>query len=226
MYLEGREQADKLWKFIKTYIPGFESCWLVDTGCLLGVRESRRVVGEYIMQGMDIARWAHFDDVVAISRHGYDVHNPDGVGNIKWIKAEINGKTCYVICHPGSGNASSWDPPGGKDAYTDCKGRKGDDMQFPQHIYYDIPYRALIPVKIDNLLVAGRCLSADFMAQSGCRLIMCCLTMGESMGTAAAMSLKQDVRPRDLDVGALQKTLVAQGVDIGQNLRSIPNLTD
>jgi hypothetical protein len=55
---------------------------------------------------------------------------------------------------------------------------------------------------------------------------MCCLTMGESMGTAAAMSLKQDVRPRDLDVGALQKTLVAQGVDIGQNLRSIPNLTD
>ncbi len=223
MYLEGREQADRIWKFIRTYIPGFAKSWLVDTGCLLGVRETRRVVGEYIIQGMDIASWAHFDDVVAISRHGYDLHNPDGVGNIKWIKEEIDGRTCYVICHPGSGSASSWDPPGGKEAYTDCKGRKGTDMQFPQHIFYDIPYRALLPVKRDNLLVAGRCLSADFMAQSGCRLIMCCLTMGESAGTAAAMSLFKNVRPRDLAVKELQQQLVANGVDVGQKLRALPS---
>jgi hypothetical protein len=226
MYLEGREQADELWKFIKKHIPGFANCWLVDTGCLLGVRETRRVVGEYVIQGMDIASWAHFDDVVTISRHGYDLHNPDGVGNIKWIKEEIDGKTCYVICHPGSGSASSWDPPGGKSAYTDCKGRKGDAMEFPKHIYYDIPYRALLPVKLDNLLVAGRCLSADFMAQSGCRLIMACLTMGESAGTAAAMSLAQNVRPRDLNVKQLQHQLVANGVDIGQKLRTIPGIND
>jgi len=211
---------------VKTYIPGFETCWLIDTGCLLGVRESRRVLGEYTMRGIDIARHAHFDDVVAISKHGYDVHNPDGVGNIKWIRHTINGETCYVICHPGSGNASSWDPPGGKAAYSDCEGRKGKDMQFPKHVYYDIPYRALLPVRIDNLLVAGRCLSADFMAQSGCRLIMCCLTMGESMGTAAAMSLQQSIRPRDLQVRELQRRLVEKGVDIGQKLREIPNLAD
>lgn len=97
-------------------------------------------------------------------------------------------------------------------------------MQFPQHIFYDIPYRALVPVRNDNLLVAGRCLSADFMAQSGCRLIMCCLTMGESAGTAAAMSLQDNVRPRDLDVRALQRRLDANGVNIGRKMRTIPNL--
>ena len=224
MYIEGREQADRLWRFIRDYIPGFDSSWLVDTGCLLGVRETRRVVGEYVIQGFDIARWAHFDDVIAISRHGYDVHNPDGVGNIKWIAREIDGRTCYVICHPGSGTASTCDPPGGKAAYADCHGRKGDAMRFPDKIFYDIPYRSLVPAKVDNLLVAGRCLSADFEAQSGCRLIMCCLTMGESAGTAAAMSLQGNVRPRDLDVKALQRRLVANGVDIGQKLRDIAGI--
>ena len=226
MYLEGREQVDELWRFIRKRVPGFAGSYLIDTGCLMGVRESRRVLGEYVMRGMDIASCRKFDDVIAISHHGYDVHNPDGVGNIKWIEAEIDGKTCYVITHPGSGMSSTWDPPGGKDAYTDSKGRKGDAMRFPEKIAYDIPYRSLLPVKMDNLLVAGRCLSADFMAQSGCRLIMCCLSMGESAGTAAAMSLEKGVRPRDLDIMELQRRLVANGMDIGQHMRDISGLGD
>ena len=53
---------------------------------------------------------------------------------------------------------------------------------------------------------------------------MCCLTMGESAGTAAAMSLAKKVRPRDLDVKELQRQLVANGVDLGQNLRTIPGI--
>ena len=48
--------------------------------------------------------------------------------------------------------------------------------------------------------------------------------MGESAGTAAAMSLAQNVRPRDLDVKQLQRQLVANGVDLGQKLRTIPGL--
>lgn len=226
MYIEGREQVDKLWRFIKARVPGFERCWLVDTGSLLGVRETRRVVGEYIMQGMDIASNAHFDDVVTVSSHGYDVHNPVGVGNIKWITAEIDGKTRYVICHPGSGLASSWDPPGGKSVYSDWKGRQGEDMQFAERIFYDIPYRALLPVGLENILVAGRCLSADFEAQSGCRLIMACMTMGEATGTAAAISLKRDITPRQVDRIELQKTMIANGVNIGQQFRTIPGIAD
>ncbi|MFW5864417.1 MAG: FAD-dependent oxidoreductase [bacterium] len=224
MYINGREQADMLWRFIKKYVPGYENSWLIDTAPLLGVRESRRVVGEYVLTGWDIASWQHFDDVITISAHGYDVHRPDGVGNIKWIEHEIDGEKRCVICTR-AGFGASWLPEGVKhEDLCDYKGRTGDDMEFPHPTYYDIPYRCLVPAKVENLLVAGRCLSADFHAQSGCRLIMACLTMGEAAGTATAMSLKKDLAPRKVDVKELQNTLVQKGVNIGQNMREIPGI--
>jgi len=223
MYIEGREQADILWKFIKKYVPGYEKCWLIDTAPLLGVRESRRVLGEYVMTGMDIASAAKFDDVICISGHGYDVHGPDRPGNIKWIEAQIDGKTCYVIANA-SGVGSSWHPETGPESYCAYKGRRGAEMQFPQPPGYDIPYRSLVPVDVENLLVAGRCLSADFMAQSGCRLILACLNMGEAAGPAAAISLKEQVTPRKVDRVQLQRTLIGNGANIGQNMRAIPGL--
>lgn len=223
MFIEGREQADLLWRFIRENAPGFEQCWLIDTGTLLGVRESRRVIGEYVLTGADIARWTHFDDVICVSGHGYDIHNPDKPGNIKWIEMEIDGRKRYVICNMG-GLGTSWHPPGGKDALCDANGRSGDAMQFPSPAYYDIPYRCLVPARVDNLLVAGRCLSADFAAQSGCRLIMACLAMGEAAGTAAAISLLHDTIPRRVDRVELQGMLVQNGVNLGQQFRKIPGL--
>ncbi len=225
MYGEGREQADMLWRFIRNCVPGFEDCWLIDTGALLGVRDSRRVLGEYVMKGWDLARHAAFDDVVTISAHGYDVHGPDHVGNIKWIEHEIDGRTRYVMGGP-SGYGSSHLPPGGRDALCDHKGRTGDEVQFPERPFYDIPYRSLVPVGVENLLVAGRCLSADFMAQSGCRLIMACLNMGQAAGTAAALSLRRDVPPRRVDRVELQRQLLADGMNLGQRHRAIPGVTD
>lgn len=232
MYLEGREQADLLWRFIKTNVPGFERCWLLDTATLLGVRETRRVVGEYVVTTQDIAQGRRFDDVICISGHGYDLHNPDGVGNIKWDTMEVDGETRYVICGPG-GYGSSWMPPGGVDALSDYWGNKGADITGKQ--LYDIPYRALVPVKIENLLVAGRCLSADFLAQSGCRLVLACINMGEAAGAAAAISLRRNVTPRAVDRGELQSALIGNGADLGQKTgtgqdgadwrRAIPGVT-
>ena len=91
---------------------------------------------------------------------------------------------------------------------TDGWGRTGADRQF-RTTPCDIPYRTLVPVKLDNLLVAGRCLSSEFMAQAASRLIMTCLNMGQAAGTAAAQSLKEQVVPRKIDVKALQATLKA-----------------
>ncbi len=221
MYLEGREQADLLWKFIKENIPGFAKSYLIDTAPLLGVRESRRVLGEYVMTASDIASGRKFDDAITMSGHGYDLHGPDHVGNVKWAEMEVEGKKRYVICGPG-GYGSSYFPPGGKDALSDYWGNKGADMKGRQ--IYDIPYRTLVPVKIENLLVAGRCLSADVMAQSGCRLILACINMGEAAGTAAAISLKNNVTPRNVDRVELQKTLIKNGCNIGQGMREIPGL--
>ncbi len=230
MYVEGREQVDILWKFIKKYAPGFENCYLVDTGTLLGVRDTRRVMGEYVLTGEDLARHRNFDDVVAISHHGYDMHNPDGPGNIKFIKMEIKGETRYVVYAKGGVLATRLDfpegnmPPGGADVLCDAEGRTGDDMQFPDMVFHDIPYRCLVPLKVENLLVAGRCLSADFEAQSGSRLIMACMAMGEAAGIATAMSLKADISPGKISVDELQNILVQNGGDIGQRYRKRPAL--
>jgi len=78
----------------------------------------------------------------------------------------------------------------------------------------EIPYRALVTLKIDGLLVAGRNLSADFMGQSGARLVLECLNMGQAAGAAAALSIKENVTPRKLDVQKLRARLVEMGINL------------
>ena len=73
--------------------------------------------------------------------------------------------------------------------------------------YYGIPYRSLLPVGVENLLVAGRCVSADSTAAGAIRVMPPCMGMGQAAGTAAAMAVKQGVTPRSLDVQALRRCL-------------------
>jgi hypothetical protein len=80
---------------------------------------------------------------------------------------------------------------------------------------YDVPYRSLVPKKIDNLLVAGRCFSGTHEALASARPMPSCMAMGEAAGTAAALCADQGVAPRELDAGLLRKTLIAQGVSLG-----------
>ncbi|MFO7947087.1 MAG: FAD-dependent oxidoreductase [Armatimonadota bacterium] len=77
-------------------VPGFQKSWLIDTAPLLGVRDSRRIQGEYVLTGWDVARRAKFDDVIAISWRGFDVHNPTGPGNQKWFETTVDGETRYI----------------------------------------------------------------------------------------------------------------------------------
>jgi hypothetical protein len=213
MMLEGREQADVLWKFIRKRVPGFEQCYLIDTGTLLGVRESRRVVGEYVLTTLDFARATTFEDTVCLTGHHYDLHNPDGPGNVKWAELRLDGVTHYVSTH---GRGGSWAPPGGYENVSDAFGRKGADFQRKTQPS-SIPYRSLVPLTVDNLLVAGRCLSSEFMAQAGCRLVLTCLNMGQAAGTASALSLRHGIAPRKLDPRGLRAQLVADGCEVGQS---------
>jgi glycine/D-amino acid oxidase-like deaminating enzyme len=80
---------------------------------------------------------------------------------------------------------------------------------------YFTPYRSLVPKHVDGLLVAGRCYSATPEAQRISREIPPVMVMGEAAGTAAALSLEAGVPPRHVDVTALQKRLIAQGVNLG-----------
>lgn len=78
-----------------------------------------------------------------------------------------------------------------------------------------LPYGTLLPQGVDNLLVAGRCLSAAADALGQLRLWPVCSITGQAAGTAAALCLRQDVRPRDLDIRLLQGQLTDQGMDLG-----------
>ena len=85
--------------------------------------------------------------------------------------------------------------------------------QFPQPKGYTIPYRCFVPKKIDNLLLAGRNISGTHMAHSNFRVMPVCANMGQAVGTAAALCVKNGVAPRQLNVTDLQRLLKAQGVE-------------
>ncbi|NLG37784.1 MAG: FAD-dependent oxidoreductase [Clostridiales bacterium] len=219
MYIEGREQVDILTNFIKKRIPGFENSYLIYTGSLLGVRESRRIVGVDRFTGMDIAYARKKDDVIAVSQHGFDLHGIECAGNIKWFKGTLpDGREAYIGNRAGFG--SQFPPDDGLPQVN--MSELIPDGQY----FYDIPYGAMLPVRLDNVLAAGRNLSSDIYGQSGCRLIMLCMTLGEAAGTASAMSLDAGVTPRALDVASLQRQLAQNDVNIGQGFREIPALRD
>jgi len=81
-----------------------------------------------------------------------------------------------------------------------------------KHIY--IPYRALVPMKTEGLLVAGRSFSSDQAANNMANLIPHCIAMGQAAGTAAAIAIKQGINPRNVDYRDLQKALQEQGVPL------------
>jgi hypothetical protein len=78
--------------------------------------------------------------------------------------------------------------------------------------YYEIPLRALIPKRVDNLLVAGRCIAGDEISHASVRSMMCCAVTGQGAGVAAAISVKDGVIARDVHVGRVQAELLRQGV--------------
>jgi len=71
---------------------------------------------------------------------------------------------------------------------------------------------------MDNLLVAGRCISATHEAQASTRVIPICMAIGQAAGTAAALSVRLGVTPRILDVTKLQRSLGKQGAELGDTL--------
>jgi len=85
---------------------------------------------------------------------------------------------------------------------------------FPKEAYYSIPYRSLLPRETDNLLVAGRCLSATHEAHSAVRIMPICTCMGEAAGIAAAQAVHTGKNAHTLDIHAVQQILEANGAKI------------
>lgn len=89
--VEGRKQAMSLAAFMKKYVPGFQGAYVSSTGIQIGVRESRHVIGEYILTQDDVVEGRRFSDVVARGFFPVDIHDPSGArgyqaGGSTWIK--------------------------------------------------------------------------------------------------------------------------------------------
>jgi ribulose 1,5-bisphosphate synthetase/thiazole synthase len=76
---------------------------------------------------------------------------------------------------------------------------------------YDIPYRSLVPQKVNNLLVAGRCIGTTHEAMGAIRVMATCMAMGEAAGRAAKQAIRAGLTPSTIDVAALQAELRAKG---------------
>jgi hypothetical protein len=80
--------------------------------------------------------------------------------------------------------------------------------------FFQIPYGIILPKKVENLLVAGRCVAGDKMSHAATRQMVCCIATGQGAGVAAAVSIKENINCRDVNILEVQKALENQGVRI------------
>lgn len=162
--ITGRHQVPKIMDLLKRIVPGCENIELVESASLLGVRETRRIVGEYVLTGDDVKDKRRFEDNIFLAGNSVDMH---GGKNVRY--------------EPASGEA------------------------------YGVPYRILVPKKVGNLFVAGRASSMDRMALAAIRVMPPVFAMGQAAGTAAALCVRDNTAPADVNIAELQKLLVADG---------------
>ena len=152
-------------------IPGYEKVYTAFTGSHIGIREGRRVFGEYRITDDDIIDGRHFDDAVCLVTFGVDVHK-----------------------------------------------LKSDDTDECSRGYrtkpYHIPYRALVPLGCDNLLLAGRCISGDFYPHASYRVMGNMAATGEACGYAAAKCVAEGQSPRTFDGTRVKKFMKKRGYEI------------
>lgn len=79
---EGRRQVDELFRLFKAKSPRFKNAYLAKVACQIGVRESRRVMGEYLLSEKDVLGLRKFPDGIARANYMIDIHNPKGEGTV------------------------------------------------------------------------------------------------------------------------------------------------
>jgi hypothetical protein len=172
--IEGRRQVLAFFEFLKENVPGFAGSYIVDIPPQLGIRETRRISGQYCLSRNDVLSCASFDDTIGVNGWPIEAHV---AGDVLW-------------------------------EWPDIPASRG---------YNHLPYRMLLPQRIDNLLVGGRCASMTHEGQSAARVSGACFVMGEAAATAGHIALSDHVSPADISVAALQQQLERNGVFLGRN---------
>lgn len=173
--VEGRRQIVDFFQFLRESVPGFDRSYILEIAPQVGLRETRRIVGDYQLTESDVLDCASFDDTIGVNGWMIEEHVAGDI-RLKW---------------------------------QDIPNSRG---------FNHLPYRMLLPKRIDNLLVAGRCGSMTHMGQSAARVSGGCFVMGQAAGSAAALAAIAGITPRDVDVGQLQMRLEADGAYLGRDI--------
>lgn len=168
--IQGRADSMAMFQAWKKDIPAFADSYFLEAYPWIGVRESRRLIGQHVLSEDDIMKGRSFDDAIATGCWYLDLHP---------------NKTTL-------GSANDFQP------------------EKVQPAPYDIPYRSLVPQKIENLLVAGRCHSATRGAHASTRVTVTAMALGEAAGAAAAMSVLQKTPVASLDGQRVRERLTRQ----------------
>lgn len=165
-----RYQMSQIARFLRHYAPGFADAYVVQSGVGIGVRESRRILGDYVLNAEDVLEARKFDDGIARCTYPIDIHNPRGKGTIL--------------------------------------------RRLPPNEWYDVPLRCLLPRGLEDLLVAGRCISGTHEAHSSYRVTPTAMATGQAAGVAATLAAHRKCGIRDLGHRTVQAELWRQGASI------------
>jgi len=172
--IEGRRQVRDTFEFIRSVTPGFERAYIAEIAPQIGIRETRRVRGEYMLSEDDVLDCVDFPDAIGVNGWPVEEHV---AGNVEFR------------------------------------------FQRNERGFNQLPYRMIVPLKLENLLVAGRCASMTHGGQSAARVSGPCFVMGQAAGAAAHLALQSGKAPRQLDVQALQQHLERNGAYLGGGAR-------
>jgi hypothetical protein len=168
--VEGRRQVRDTFEFIREVTPGFERAYIAEIAPQIGIRETRRVRGDYMLTEDDVLDCVEF---------------PDSIGVNGWpVEDHVAGSVDFRFQRKARG-------------------------------YNQLPYRMLVPLRTENLMVAGRCASMTHGGQSAARVSGPCFVMGQAAGTAAHLALRDGKAIRDVPIKELQQALEAEGAFLG-----------
>jgi hypothetical protein len=165
--LECYRQIEGVARYLRERVPGFEQARIEAIAPVLGVRETRHVLGDYTLTGADSLGGTRFEDSIAADASALDIHDP-----------------------------------------------KGADVDFQGLRPYEIPYRCLLPQQVEQMLVAGRCISADHAAHARSRNMPACMATGQAAGIAAAVAIDERVTVRNVPIAKVQQRLRRLGMPL------------
>lgn len=176
------------WSYIKNHmsLSEYDNLALSWVAYVMGKRESRRLMGDYILKQEDLEKRVWHEDASFTTSWSIDLHRPDDRNTMLFPNRQFKATTDHVLIHP-----------------------------------YGVPYRCLYSRNVDNLFMAGRCISVTHVALGTVRVMRTTGMMGEVVGMAAAICRNRNIIPRQVYQHCLPelKALMNKGV----NVKGLPN---